>query len=278
MEISTRSINQSLNLYSIFGYLLPGFFFTSLIIIDYDLSKIFRRYGQEKTMTLESLKLMDLKVNYILDFFSTGTMSDFKFIPFIIFLFFCYLIGHIISAFSSFIIERHLVKVTMGFPSKILVAGLQPKCKLLFGNYRRPLKSQMIGELKSLINKTFGYSVHKDDYYWLCYSYIITTRPFLSPRVHHFVNLYGFSRNITASILLYISIRLILLNLILGSKMDCYSWLTWSLLLFAGMFMFWNYLKLFKRQAIDIFYLFLSIKNTEDGTEKMNENEKKGFC
>lgn len=273
MELSTRSINQSLNLYSIFGYLLPGFFFTSMIIIDYDFAKIFRQYVQDKALTLESLKQMDLKVNYILDFFSTGTMSDFKFIPFIIFLFFCYLIGHIISAFSSFIIERFLVKDTMGFPSKILVGGVQPKYKLLFGNYRRPLKSQMIGEIKSLINKTFGYDVHKDDYYWLCYSYIITTRPFLAPRVHHFVNLYGFSRNITASILLYLSTRLILLNLILGSKMDFYSWLTWILFLLAGAFMFWNYLKLFKRQAIDIYYLFLSIKNTEDGTEKMVENE-----
>ncbi|MEM5872229.1 MAG: hypothetical protein QW051_05140 [Candidatus Aenigmatarchaeota archaeon] len=273
MEISTRSINQSLNLYSIFGYLLPGFFFTSLIIIDYDLAKIFRHYGQEKILTLESLKSMDLKVNYILDFFSTGTMSDFKFIPFIIFLFFCYLIGHIISAFSSFILERLLVKGTMGFPSKILVAGVQPKYKLLFGNYRRPLKSQMIGELKTLINKTFGYNVHKDDYYWLCYSYIITTRPFLAPRVHHFVNLYGFSRNITAAVLLYISVRLFLLNFILGSKMDFYSCLTWCMFLIAGAFMFWNYLKLFKRQAIDIYYLFLSIKNTENGTEKTTDDD-----
>jgi hypothetical protein len=271
MEISTRSINQSLNLYSIFGYLLPGFFFTSLVIIDYDLSKIFRHYGGEKLITLESLKLMDLKINYILDFFSTGTMSDFKFIPFIIFLFFCYLIGHIISAFSSFIIERLLVKETMGFPSKILVSGIQPKNKWLFGNYRRPLKSQMIGELKSRINSTFEYDVHKDDYYWLCYSYIITKRPYLAPRVHHFVNLYGFSRNITAAILLYLLVRIFLLNFILGSKMDFYSWLTWCMFLLAGTFMFWNYLKLFKRQAIDIYYLFLSTKNLEKDFERINE-------
>lgn len=148
MEIETRTLNQTLNLYSIFGYLLPGFFFTSLIIIDYDFAMIFRYYGNKREITLESLKQLDLKVNYILDFFSTGTMSDFKIIPFIIFLFFCYLIGHIISAFSSNVIEIFLVKWTMNFPSKILVSGVQPKNKFIFGNYRKPFKTQMIDELK----------------------------------------------------------------------------------------------------------------------------------
>lgn len=205
METSTRSINQSLNLYSVFGYLLPGFFFPTLLIIDYDLAKIFRHYGQEKGLNLIDFKVLDLKMYYVLNFFSTGTMSDFKIIPFIIFLFFCYLLGHIISAFSSFVIERLLVKFTMGFPSSILVGGIQPRFKLLFGNYRRPFRSEMTYQLKSLVNETFGHEVHKDDYYWLCYSFIISSRPFLAPRVHHFVNLYGFSRNITACILLYIS-------------------------------------------------------------------------
>jgi hypothetical protein len=269
MEISTRSINQSLNLYSIFGYLLPGFFFTSLFIIDYDCAKLFRLYGQKKQLTLSSLKIVDFKLNYILDFFSTGTMSDFKFIPFIFFLFFCYLIGHIISAFSSFVIERLIVKVMMGFPSTILIEGKNPKCKFIYGNYRRPLKSQMIRELKSLVNKTFCYDVNKDDYYWLCYSYIITTKPFLAPRVHHFVNLYGFSRNIAAAILSYILLRLFLLHIILGSKLDKYSVMTLMLLLISALFMFWNYLKLFKRQAIDIYYLFISIKNTEKLQEQI---------
>lgn len=116
---------------------------------------------------------------------------------------------------------------------------------------------------------TFGYDVHKDDYYWLCYSYIITTKPFLAPRVHHFVNLYGFSRNITAAILLYLLGRILVLNLILESQMDCYSFLIWTILLFAGIFMFWNYLKLYKRQAIDIYYLFISIKKTENEFEQI---------
>ena len=260
MEISTKSISQSLNLYSIFGYLLPGFFLTTLFILDYDFTAIIRYYDRCNSLTLQELKGLNLKVHYVLDFFSTGTMSDFKFIPFLIFIFFCYLLGHLVSAFSSLVIERLIVKKTMGYPSKVLVSGNVINYKFLFGNYRRPLKPQMIGQLKILVNETFGFDVHKEDYYWLCYSYIITTRPYLASRVHHFVNLYGFSRNITATILIYLFCRPILLWMIIGSKMDGYSWLSWFLLLISAIFMFWNYLKLFKRQAVDIYYLFISIK------------------
>lgn len=262
MELSSKSINQSLNLYSIFGYLLPGFFLVSLLIIDYDFSKLMRTYDQTGKLSLQDIKALDLKINYVADFFSTGTMSDFKFIPFLIFLFFCYLIGHLVSALSSFFLERILVKETMGYPSTILLGGIQPKWKFFFGNYRRPLKSQMIGKLKLLINENYSFEVNKDDYYWLCYSYIITVKPFLAPRVHHFVNLYGFSRNIATSIFIYLFLRLVILNCYLGSDMDQYSWLTWGIFLIAGLFMFWNYLKLFRRQAIDIYFLFLSIKHS----------------
>jgi hypothetical protein len=102
MEISTKSIGQSLNLYTIFGYLLPGFLLPCLLIVDYDFCMVIRDFQKKHKMTLENLNLLDLKVDYILNFFSTGTMSDFKFIPFLIFIFFCYLLGHLVSAFSSF--------------------------------------------------------------------------------------------------------------------------------------------------------------------------------
>lgn len=268
MELSTKSISQSLNLYSIFGYLLPGFFLTSLVIIDYDFSKIMRFYHNKKSLTLDELSSLNLKVDYILNFFSTGTMSDFKFIPFLIFIFFCYLLGHIISAFSSLFLERFFVQNIMGYPSDILLKENEPKCKIFFGRYRKPFNSEMTKNIKKEIGETFNFQVNTDDYYWLCYSYIITVRPYLASRVHHFVNLYGFSRNITAAIFIYLIVRLILLNWILGSKMDAMSWLTWLILLVCGLFMFWNYLKLFKRQALDIYFLFLSIK--KDSNSQIN--------
>ncbi len=122
----------------------------------------------------------------------------------------------------------------------------------------------MLKEIKDEVKNTFGFDVNKEDYYWLLYSFIITTRPYLAPRVHHFVNLYGFSRNVAATFVLYIILRITFLNWIAKSSMD---WAVWSVMLIffiAALFMFWNYLKLFKRQAIDIYYLFLSIRHDKD--------------
>ena len=106
MERFESYINQSLSLYSIFGYLLPGFFLTTLFVIDYDLAAILRIMNNNEEIKLSLIRNLDLKIYYVLDFFSTGTLSDFKFIPFLLFIFFCYLIGHVISAFASLLIER----------------------------------------------------------------------------------------------------------------------------------------------------------------------------
>ncbi|MFN3271923.1 MAG: hypothetical protein ACK40Y_05125 [Cloacibacterium caeni] len=152
MEISTKSINQSLNLYSIFGYLLPGFFLVTLLIIDYDFSKVMREYSSRKHITLEIIQSIDLKINYILSYFSKGTMQDFKIIPFIIFIFFCYLLGHIISAISSLLLERLIVKKILGYPSQNLISFKDKiKYPLFFGSFRRSFKSQFI--LNSAIEK-----------------------------------------------------------------------------------------------------------------------------
>jgi hypothetical protein len=91
MEQYKNHIGQPLNLYSIFGYLLPGFFLISLFVVDFDGSTFITKYW-ENGKVVDSNFLADLNLNYILDFFSSGTLSDFKFIPFIIFLLFCYLL------------------------------------------------------------------------------------------------------------------------------------------------------------------------------------------
>lgn len=265
MESINNQIRQPLSLYSIFGYLLPGFFLTTLLIVDYDLSSILRLHDTNTPVTLETIKSLDLKVNYILDFFSSGTLSDFKFVPFLLFLLFCYLLGHIVSAFSSLLLERFIVKRSMGFPSTILLSGQQKvKWPIILGNYRRPLKNQILKKIKDEVKNTFGFDVNKEEFYWLLYSFIITTRPYLAPRVHHFVNLYGFSRNVAATFILYIILRITFLNWIANSSMDWAVWAVMLLFCIAALFMFWNYLKLFKRQAIDIYYLFLSIQHDKD--------------
>lgn len=273
MEISTRNISQSLNLYSIFGYLLPGFFLTSLYIIDFDASLIFRSLSNKTITQLKDIQnLEDLRINLLLGYFSNGTMSDFKFIPFIIFIFFCYVLGHIVSSISSFFIERLFIKEIFGYPSAVLLKEKKSGCeyfkkirifKFILFDFRKPFPKKTRKKIIKTVRNTFGYEIPLSDFYWQCYSFIITERPYLAPRVHHFVNLYGFARNIAASIFIYLTIRLLILNCMLGKHMDKYAWIVFSIFLLCAFFMLWNYTKLFKRQAVDVYTLFVSIKSSK---------------
>ncbi len=127
----------------------------------------------------------------------------------------------------------------------------------------------MVNELKKSAKDLYGYDVNKEDYYWLFYSFIITNRPYLAPRVHHFVNLYGFSRNVCATFLIYIFLRICFLNWVIGLPINLATWSILILFIFIAFFMFWNYIKLFKRQAVDIYFLFLSVIHDK---EKETEN------
>lgn len=270
MEISTRNISQSLNLYSVFGYLLPGFFLTSLYIIDFDASLVFRSFSNGEITQLKDIQnIENLRTSLLLSYFSNGTMSDFKFIPFIIFVFFCYVLGHIVSSFSSFIIERLFIKEIFGYPSAVLLKEKNSGWKFfkeiwlfkfILMDFRKPFPKKTRKKIIKTVRETFGYEIPLRDFYWQCYSFIITERPYLAPRVHHFVNLYGFARNIAASIFIYLAIRFFILNCLLDINMDKYVWIVFIILLACAFFMLWNYTKLFKRQAIDVYTLFVSIK------------------
>ena len=67
MEVSTRSISQSLNLYAVFGYLLPGFFLATLYIVDFDVSLILRLYSHGKILNFKDLESIEnLRLNLLM--------------------------------------------------------------------------------------------------------------------------------------------------------------------------------------------------------------------
>jgi hypothetical protein len=268
MNELTQNAKQSLTAYTIFGYLLPGFFLVALILFDFDVTKLLTYYVENKSLTIEVFENKDYLTGYLLHFFSTGSFTDFKIIPFLVFLLFCYLLGHIISSFSSLFIERIILKHIFKYPSEILFSDPETKTYLwpwgkkrfrIFAGYHDTYSSEVITKLQTAVKSTFGIeNVKNRDLYWLCYSYIITSRPYLAGRVHHFVNLFGFSRNITAVFILYPVLRLALF-ITVGAKYTLIAGLMQVLYLLIAFMMFKNYTKLFKRQAKDIFNIFISI-------------------
>lgn len=241
------NLTSSQNLYTIFGYLFPGFLLVTLFVIDVDLNSFLNNKNEE------------LKIESILNFFSQGTMSDFKIIPFFIFMFFCYLMGHIISAISSIIIERIIVKNMLGYPSENLLKECNKKEYL---DFKKPFSKSFIKKLKQKIESKFNVK-DENEYYWLCYTSILNEKPHLTNRIQHFVNLYGFSRNITAAFFIYVFLRISILTWCINIDFDKYTLLINFIFVFCGILMFWNYLKLFKRQAVDIYITFLTSVDKE---------------
>lgn len=223
MNEIAQNAKQSLTAYTIFGYLLPGFFLVALTIFDFDVTKLITYYVRDGSLTIELFENSDYLTAYLLHFFSTGSFTDFKIIPFLVFLLFCYLLGHIISSFSSLAIERVFLKHLFKYPTEILFTNTDNEIKTylwvwfgkkrcrIFAGYHEAYSSEVQQKLKKVVKEVFDIEdVKNRDLYWLCYSYIITSRPYLAGRVHHFVNLFGFSRNITAVFILYVILRFIL--------------------------------------------------------------------
>jgi hypothetical protein len=270
MNEITQNAKQSLTAYTVFGYLLPGFFLVALTIFDFDVAKLITYYIRDGCLTVELFKDNDYLTAYLLNFFSTGSFTDFKIIPFLVFLFFCYLLGHIISSFSSLLIERKILKYLLKYPSEILFSEPNNETKTylwkwwgkkgfrIFAGYHEPYSIEVQRKLAKAVKQILDIDdVKNRDLYWLCYSYIITSRPYLAGRVHHFVNLFGFSRNITAVFILYIFFRFVLFAV--GANYTIVSLFMQVLYLLISFMMFINYTKLFKRQAKDIFNIFISI-------------------
>jgi hypothetical protein len=113
-----KNFTKPLTAYTIFGYVLPGFFFISLLVFDFSFSNV------------EEMLEPDIAANYqiavdisiqLLNLFKPHAQYQFAFISLVLFIFFCYFLGHIISAVSSFFIERILVYNTLGYPAENLL-------------------------------------------------------------------------------------------------------------------------------------------------------------
>jgi hypothetical protein len=276
-----KEIKQPLGLYDVFGYILPGFFFFSLILIETDLTPIIERFINNDPNLIVKEELFSLKI-YKYFFYMDGITAGL--IPFIILLIFSYISGHIIASFSSFI-SKHFIKRFLKNPSENLFSDtnseLPPDSKtykffkliyyflknkigaFLNLNYKKPFSVEIQKNIKNKIENCFGFKVNTKDYYWLTYSYLCTNANYMTRRVQHFINLSGFARNIAGSLILYILIRIILIIiLVFNAKNLSFNYSIFILLSFYSLItssMIWTYLRLHKRQAYDMFYIFLSL-------------------
>ncbi|MDC1204262.1 hypothetical protein N8085_02525 [Salibacteraceae bacterium] len=132
----------------------------------------------------------------------------------------------------------------------------------VFVNFTKSYLPDLRDNMQLIIKRRFGDQITPGDYFWLCFSDIAKYNPIAYTRVLHFLNFYGFSRNVAMAALLYVVTRVSLFYLI-GSDLNIYNCIILLGYLFISGIMFWNYLKLFKRQCTELFFHFYSLHRSE---------------
>ena len=125
--------------------------------------------------------------------------------------------------------------------------------KLIKMNYKTPLPDELQYLIRDRINSIYNSKISHSSYYWLVYTYLSVNCPHITRRLQHFVNLSGYSRNTAGTFLLFVVFKLIFV------KYFDLNFIT-LIFFFCAIIMTWSYLRLQKRQAYDMFYIFLSIE------------------
>lgn len=298
---------SSFSLYDITGYLMPGLFFIVILVFEFDMGRALNYYfTHNRSFVGLSQEGALYKLPYLMNFLAWAqTPAEFKLMPLLLLLLMCYLLGHVIAAISSLVIEKLILGNTLVYPDgnlfqplvlrqerhrqarlriqsrrpgwrsrwawfrlhrRRVVFGHQRLYRFLAPRYCRPLDTPFINEFKKVINKRFSYAVRSGDYFWLCYADVARYLPITHQRVHNFVNLYGFARNTSMTFLLYIVLRLA--SRFVYAAFDVpfvLSPINKVILVAYGFFafvLFLSYLKLYRRQTIDVFFAFFALHTT----------------
>ncbi|MDC1204263.1 hypothetical protein N8085_02530 [Salibacteraceae bacterium] len=88
-----KDFKSPFTFYDVFGYLMPGFLFIALWIIEYDAGDLMYYYVNNESCpnSFDNMSLdfdSHLKIDYLMTFMSWGSSGDFKAIPFILFIVF----------------------------------------------------------------------------------------------------------------------------------------------------------------------------------------------
>ncbi|WP_125178739.1 hypothetical protein [Leptospira harrisiae] len=167
-----------------------------------------------------------------------------------------YISGHLIASISSLIGERIFVEYILGYPAEILFKeqrkGFWP---CLIRKYFRPYSEDFKNKFQESFETKFKLNnPTASDYFWLSFEYVAQNCPNAFARSMHFLNLYGFNRNISYSFLLSALFSIIILNY-RNYPIPCFIPIV---LMLGSVPFYWNYLKLLRRLNDEVFRAFYS--------------------
>jgi hypothetical protein len=119
-----------------------------------------------------------------------------------------YILGHVIAALSSLFLEHILLKAWMGYPTPYMFDRNKSRWPrwvrlLKLRSYTRPYSKAFRSQFAVQFKNVFHIEPDDEhDVFWLSWSYNSLNHPAAFRRGTHFLNLYGFARNMAFSFLL----------------------------------------------------------------------------
>ena len=108
-----------------------------------------------------------------------------------------YVAGHVIASFSNFILERRLTRTMLGSPTHVLFGAGRPNgWRRLFAAYLSPLPEQTIQRVLTKSGATVGVSEPGEALFYHCFG-VVRQHEYPRERLATFLNLYGFTRNMS---------------------------------------------------------------------------------
>lgn len=266
MDISQfRKVKIPFTLYDLFGYLLPGITFGSLFIFSYDAPKAFdlikeniadSSFRQDHTYLLNDLSEL---------------LHQSPFLISVLGLLLAYIVGHILAAFSSYFLERVLVQTWLRYPTENMFK-LRPNRKVrVFRNFRRPYTSTFIEQFKVRFESIFKLPLSSsNDIFWITFEFVALNCHAAFARSIHFLNLYGFLRNLSMTFLMS---AIVLLGFNIGGG-SAIHWSIISSYIVASIMLYWNYLKLLRRLNDEVYRGFYAFVTSREQVAATHNTEK----
>lgn len=249
LPTSINNLTLPFTLYDFFGYLLPGIVFWMTIILSLDATRISYSF-------LNSDTPLNLLEKLIIFSQFEGILKTYPWFISATSLLVAYISGHLIASISSLIGERFFVEFILGYPAHILFneqkTGFWP---FLIRKYFRPYSEDFKNKFQERFKSKFDLNnPTSSDYFWLSFEYVAQNCPNAFARSMHFLNLYGFNRNISYAFLLSALFSLFILT----SRNYPIPCLVPFILLLGSVPFYWNYLKLLRRLNDEVFRAFYS--------------------
>lgn len=175
-----------------------------------------------------------------------------QFFFFLIFL--SYTCGHCVAHFSSFMLEKLLVKKLLGSPTSLLMG--KSGCRILefvFPGYHQPLPEQTRKRIRE-VAKSKGIDARDSGFFEHAYS-IMSRNERVQTKLDQFRNLYAFARNMSFA-LFCTSIMLLIAHFQKNSVGCC--WIVLSLVLSA--ILLYRYLKFYRQYSYDLLVKYSELR------------------